>query len=125
MLTRRVFLGSSALVASGLFGAPAASPSRDLEKLADTALREARKLKASYCDIRINRYRNQDISLRMSPERGGGKILEVPGVSEETSFGFGVRVIANGAWGFAASPVVTHEAFARTTRESLPAHTPT
>ena len=119
MLTRRVFLGSSAVLASELFGAPAGSPTRDLERLADSALREARKLKASYCDIRINRYRNQDISLRMSPERGGGKILEVPGVSEETSFGFGVRVIANGAWGFAASPVVTHEAIARTTREAV------
>src|SRR5437660_7776766 len=106
MFTRRVFLGSSAVLASELFGAPAGSPTRDLERLADSALREARKLRASYCDIRINRYRNQDISLRMSPERGGGKILEVPGVSEETSFGFGVRVIANGAWGFAASPVV-------------------
>ncbi len=119
MLTRRVFLGSSAVLASELFGATAGSPTRDLERLADSALREARKLKASYCDIRINRYRNQDISLRMSPERGGGKILEVPGVSEETSFGFGVRVIANGAWGFAASPVVTHEAIARTTREAV------
>src|SRR5438034_2897498 len=63
MFTRRVFLGSSALLASELFGATAGSPTRDLEKLADSALREARKLKASYCDIRINRYRNQDISL--------------------------------------------------------------
>src|SRR5438093_5996573 len=107
MFTRRAFLGSSAWLASELFGAP-----RELEKLADSALREARKLKASYCDIRINRYRNQDISLRMSP-------LEVPGVSEETSFGFGVRVIANGAWGFAASPVATHEEIARIAREAV------
>src|SRR5206468_13113834 len=107
MFTRRVFLGSSALLASELFGATAGSPSRDLEKLADSALREARKLKASYCDIRINRYRLQDISLRMSPERGRGKILEVPGVCEETSLGFGVPVIANGARRIAASPVGT------------------
>src|SRR2546426_7943822 len=109
MIPRRVFLGSSAWLAAELFGAPAdskstgASPSRNLEKLAGAALREARKLKATYCDIRINRYRNQDISLRMSPERGGGKTLEVPAIAEETSFGFGVRVIARGAWGFAAS----------------------
>src|SRR5437773_2302450 len=119
MFTRRVFLGSSAVLASELFGAPAPSPSRDLEKLADTALREARKLKAAYCDIRINRYRNQDISMRMSPERGGGKTLETPSVSEETSFGFGVRVIAGGAWGFAASPVLTHESIARIAREAV------
>src|SRR5260370_18458585 len=49
MLTRRAFLGSSALLATELFGAPAdsksspASPSRDLEKLADSALREAKR----------------------------------------------------------------------------------
>src|SRR5207248_8927166 len=79
MLTRRAFLGLSALLATELFGASAdsksspASPSRDLEKLADSALREAKRLKASYCDIRINRYHNQDIALRMSPERGTGK----------------------------------------------------
>ena len=121
MLTRRGFLGSSALLATNLFGAPADSsaPSKDLEKLADNALREAKKLKATYCDIRINRYHNQDIALRMSPERGTGKTLEVPNVAEDTSFGFGVRVIANGAWGFAASPIVTSDQIARITREAV------
>jgi TldD protein len=125
MLTRRAFLGSSTLLATELYGAPAdskspqAAPSRELEKLADSAVREARKLKASYCDIRINRYHNQDIALRMSPERGTGKTLEVPNVAEDTSFGFGVRVIANGAWGFAASPLVTNDEIARITREAV------
>lgn len=125
MLTRRAFLGSSALLATELFGAPAnsksapAAPSKDLEKLADSALREAKRLKATYCDIHINRYHNQDIALRMSPERGTGKTLEVPNVTEDTSFGFGVRVIVNGAWGFAASPVVTSDEIARITREAV------
>ena len=121
MLTRREFIGSSALLASNLFGAPhgSKSPSKDLEKLAANALREARKRKATYCDIRINHYRTQDIALRMSPERGTGKTLEVPNVAEDTSFGFGVRVIANGAWGFAASPIVTSDEIARITREAV------
>ena len=63
MLTRRVFLQSStaAALASRLFGAPAdaTKPNPELENLGAVALREAKKLKASYCDIRIIRYRRQ------------------------------------------------------------------
>jgi PmbA/TldA metallopeptidase domain 1 len=81
MLTRRTFLNTSA-----------------------AALREAKKLKASYCDIRIIRTRQQFLNIRLNPERGTGKTLEVPGVGDGGSFGFGVRVIVDGAWGFAASP---------------------
>src|SRR5438045_8730301 len=66
MLTRRNFLAASAATASAtlavnqagnLFAAPkdAKTPSPDLEKLGDGALREAKKLKATYCDIRIVR----------------------------------------------------------------------
>src|SRR5580698_4038483 len=110
MLTRRTFIGSTAAAyAATLFAAPkeAAKPSADLEKLAAGALHEAKKLKATYCDIRIGRYRNQNIMLRATPERGTGKTLEVPNVFEDSSFGFGVRVIAQGSWGFASSPIVT------------------
>ena len=35
------------------------------------------------------------------------------------SFGFGVRVIVNGAWGFASSPVVTPEEIAAITKEAV------
>ena len=114
MLSRRVFLGSSAAYAAQLFAAPVASkkPGVELEKLADAALREAKKLKATYCDIRIARYRNQNVMLRGTPERGTGKTLEIPNVFEDSSFGFGVRVIVNGAWGFASAPVVTAEEIA-------------
>ncbi|HYZ85449.1 MAG TPA: TldD/PmbA family protein [Bryobacteraceae bacterium] len=121
MITRRLFLGSSAVIAAELFGAPGESdkPSPALEKLADVALRTAKKLKASYCDIRINRYRDQSLSLALRPERGTGKTLEVPNVSDAESFGFGVRVIVDGAWGFAASPVVTPEEIARITGEAV------
>ncbi|HUS06553.1 MAG TPA: TldD/PmbA family protein, partial [Bryobacteraceae bacterium] len=57
--------------------------------------------------------------LRKSPERGTGKTLEVPGISDSESFGFGVRVIANGSWGFAASPIVTAGEIARVTGEAV------
>ncbi len=121
MISRRAFLGTSALAAADLFGAAENSkrPSSELEKLAQIALREAQRLKASYCDIRINRYRDQTIFLRLSPERGTGRTLEVPTVTDRESFGFGVRVIARGVWGFAASPVVSEEEIARVTREAV------
>lgn len=123
MLTRRTFVaGSAAAFAAELFGAPAdtrTTPSPQLEKLGAVALAEAKKLKASYCDIRINRYRDQSFGIRLSPERGTGKISEVPNVSDTESFGFGVRVIVNGAWGFAASPIVTTEEIRRITGEAV------
>jgi TldD protein len=120
--TRRAFIaGSAAAFAAELFGAESESgkPNPALEKLADAALREAKKLKASYCDIRITRYRDQSVGIRLSPERGTGKTLEVPAVSDVDSFGFGVRVIVDGAWGFAASPEVTPREIARITREAV------
>jgi len=122
-LTRRSFLqsGTAAALASRLFAAPEGSttPNPELENLGAAALREAQKLKASYADIRIIRYRQQFLTVRLNPERGTGKTLEVPMVSDGGSFGFGVRVIVDGAWGFAASPLVTPEEIARMTGEAV------
>jgi TldD protein len=121
MLTRRHFIAASAALGAELFAAPKDSntPSADLEKLGSAALAEAKKYKATYCDIRIVRLRDQRIGLRLSPERGTGKTLAVPSVAEDSSFGFGVRVIVNGAWGFASSPIVTREEIARITGEAV------
>ena len=124
MVTRRTFLqsSSSAALASSLFAAaPADSskPNPDLETLGAIALAEAKRLKATYSDIRIIRYRRQFVSVRLNPERGTAKTLEVPNVADTGSFGFGVRVIADGAWGFAASPIVTKEEIARITGEAV------
>ncbi len=123
MISRRVFLESSAAAAfaAELFAAPEGSsiPSPALEKLGDVAIREAKKLKATYCDIRINRYRDQNLAIRLNPERGTAKTLEAPTVYDAGSFGFGVRVIADGAWGFAASPVVTPEEIARAAADAV------
>src|SRR5580704_17722305 len=110
MLTRRDLLVSAAAFAAAerLFAAPKESktPSADLEKLGAVALRESKKYKATYCDVRIVRLRDQRVGLRLNPERGTGKTQSVPNVGEDASFGFGVRVIVNGAWGFASSPIV-------------------
>ncbi len=126
-VTRRGFIASGAaaaslLAASELFGETKpelTTLSPALEKLADTALVQAKRQGATYCDIRINRYRDQYSGYRLSPERGGGKTNEVPFVTDQQSFGFGVRVIANGQWGFASSPLVTPDEIARITREAV------
>ena len=61
---------------------------------AEAALSRAAALGASYADIRVNRYRRESIATR---ER------QVQNVSRSSSFGLGLRVLVNGAWGFAAT----------------------
>ncbi len=125
--TRRSFLATSAsaasvLLANRLFGAstgPDTKPNPELEKLGAVALAEAKKQGATYADIRINRYRQQFSGWRLAPQRNSNTTDEVPFVTDQQSFGFGVRVIANGQWGFAASPLVTPEEIARITREAV------
>jgi TldD protein len=63
-------------------------------EVAEAALARAAALGASYADIRINRYRRESIATR---ER------QVQNVSRSTSYGLGLRVLVNGAWGFAAT----------------------
>jgi len=82
----------------------------DKVKLAEVAISRAKKLGASYADIRINRYRNESISTREQ---------QVQVVSRAQSFGFGVRVLVNGAWGFAASYVMTPESVRRITEQAV------
>ncbi len=79
------------------------------DAMADAALATAKKLGASYADIRINRYRIENVSTR---ER------QVQNVSSGQNFGFGVRVLINGTWGFAASPIVTIDEVKRVTAEA-------
>ena len=75
------------------------SPEREARRteVADAALKAAAGLGATYADIRINRYRRESISTREQ---------QVQNVSRSMSYGFGLRVLVNGAWGFAASNVV-------------------
>jgi TldD protein len=132
MESRRAFLGrcgagAAAWTALGAGGWPAISisataatfdPDR-LGELAAFAMERAHAAGASYADIRINRYRSQDISLRVQADRATGQPSEVPSVSDTGSFGFGLRVLADGAWGFSASHEVTREAIARAAVEAV------
>jgi TldD protein len=86
------------------------APAVDKHQLADLAIRQAKKAGASYADIRINRYRNESIFTREQ---------RVQNVSRSQDFGFGVRVLWKGAWGFAASPLVTPEAVRRITDQAI------
>ena len=70
------------------------------KQLADVALNAARSLGATYTDVRIGRYLNQFLSTREN---------KVQNIVNTESFGLGVRVIANGTWGFAATNEVTPE----------------
>ena len=66
-----------------------------LSSLSDAAISTAKSLGASHVDVRIERTRTGVLSLRdAKPETQ----------SDETILGIGVRVIVNGAWGFASSP---------------------
>lgn len=69
-----------------------------MRELTDRALQTAQVRGASYADIRIVRREEQVITVK------NGNIVAA---SQEVSRGFGVRVIAEGAWGFAASSIVT------------------
>ncbi len=88
-------------------------PSRWAEPLADDlmadALAAARDAGATYADVRIGRYRSQNINTR---ER------QITGVSDGESYGMGVRTLVNGAWGFAATSVLTTEGVVKAARES-------
>src|SRR5437899_1901714 len=100
--------------------AEAAYPAPDqLEALGSVAIEKARSLEASYADIRINRYRTQNVLLRSTPDWTTGTINNVPSVVDEESFGFGVRVIHGGAWGFAASATLDRDTVARITTEAV------
>lgn len=104
-------LGASALP-GWVYSAGPMLPYKEVNKdaLADAALDTAKRLGASYADIRINRYRLQSVATR---ER------QVLNLSSGQNFGFGVRVLVNGTWGFAASPLVTVDEVRKKTAEAV------
>jgi len=75
-----------------------------MKDLAELALDTAKSKGASYADIRICRYRNQYIM-------GRDKRIETTADTED--MGFGIRAVANGAWGFASSYRVEKEEIQR------------
>ncbi len=65
-----------------------------MRSLAIRAMNIAQQLGASYVDVRVMERTTEGIQVRNG---------RVEGVSSSTSSGFNVRVIVNGAWGFASS----------------------
>jgi TldD protein len=123
--TRREFVKTTSTAAAaiaGLAAVPAAAraaalydttPLRvddpDLKTLAHLALDAARSAGASYADVRFNRNRTQSLFTREQ---------RVQGLVDNETFGFGVRTLVNGAWGFAASREVTRDEVARVAKQA-------
>jgi len=80
------------------------------KQFADVALNTARSAGATYADVRIGRYLNQFISTREN---------KVQGITSTESFGVGIRVIANGTWGFAATNIVTADGIKAATLKAV------
>jgi TldD protein len=77
------------------------------KQLADVALNEARTKGATYTDVRIGRYLNQFVVTRED---------KVQNIVNTESYGIGIRVIANGSWGFAATDKMDKDSIAKTTQ---------
>src|SRR6476620_3322200 len=121
-MKRREFIGLSSLGLVGmsvpLMGNPVSleqllAPSLPVsvkKQLADVALNTAKSLGATYTDVRIGRYLNQFINTREN---------KVQNIVNTESFGVGVRVIANGTWGFAATNNVTPDGIKKATERAV------
>jgi TldD protein len=120
-MNRRRFLQTSSLATGSLLLPQWTVAAADLAKrepiaaakkkeLADAALNAATKRGASYVDVRIGRYLNQAIVTREA---------KVENVASSETYGAGVRVIANGAWGFFATDQLTPESIARAAVEAV------
>jgi TldD protein len=68
--------------------------------LAHTAIETARRRGATYAEARVLDVRQRDLSTKNG---------EVGTLNESESMGIGIRVIADGAWGFAATDRLTRE----------------
>ena len=120
-MQRRDFLALTGLTAGGLlvpsfFGrAIAAEQLLDTldpalkKRLADDVLTAARAAGASYCDVRIGRYLNQFVITRED---------KVQNVVNTESTGAGIRVIVDGAWGFAATNDLSQAGVVKAARQA-------
>ncbi len=119
-MERRDFIRISGLGAGAIlvpvFGVPVAQasdgaiPIATKKSLADAALQAARDMGVSYADCRIGRYLNQFIVTRES---------RVQNITNTESIGVGIRVIADGTWGFAATSILTEDAIRRAVAEAI------
>jgi TldD protein len=89
----RNLFASNRTTPSGLI-MPGAKAGKSEQELCDAIIAHAKSLGASYCDVRLVRLLTQSISARENM---------VQGISDNESYGMGIRVIKNGTWGFAAT----------------------
>ncbi len=78
--------------------------------MANIALNAATSAGASYCDVRIGRYLRQFVITRED---------KVENVVNTESVGAGVRVIANGTWGFAATSDLSNAGIAKAAQQAV------
>lgn len=74
------------------------------------ALDRARDLGASYADIRVVETQRENITVR------NGKVESLSRGEEQ---GFGVRVLANGAWGFASSSLLNNDELDKVVKQAV------
>jgi len=74
------------------------------KQMSDVALNAARSKGASYTDVRIGRYLNQFVVTRED---------KVQNIVNTESYGMGIRVIANGGWGFSATDKLDNDSIAK------------
>jgi TldD protein len=125
-LNRRDFVGLAGLGAGALLlpnfpslAGELVDPARLLEpgldvaqkkRLADVALNAAKGAGASYADVRIQRTLNQGIFTREK---------QVQNIGSTETMGVGIRVIANGTWGFAATNQMTDAGIAKAAQQAV------
>ena len=81
-----------------------------MKEFTERVLQKARDLGASYADVRIVRGASEAVNVK------NGK---VDALASATDYGFGVRVIVDGAWGFASSFTVTSDEGERVATEAV------
>lgn len=93
-----------------VYGALGQIATADKKVLADVALNAAKGAGATYADVRIGRYLNQFVFTREK---------RVQNIVDTESFGAGVRVIADGTWGFSSTNDVTKDGIAAAAKQAV------
>lgn len=81
-----------------------------MKELACLAIDTVRSRGATYGDIRIIYDRSQTVATRNG---------QVSSIGKEETLGFGIRVIANGSWGFAYSSKINKDEIARVAKQAV------
>ncbi|MEQ8926307.1 MAG: TldD/PmbA family protein [Fulvivirga sp.] len=103
----------SALMGKSISAEALLEPGMDIatkKMMSDVALNTAKSLGATYADARIGRYLNQYVFTRED---------KVQNVVNTESFGIGIRVIANGTWGFASTNDVSPDGIKKATNQAI------